>query len=338
MRNKDPFLSMIERAKPLNNKTIVFPEGEDARVASAIKMLIDNNACKVVVLGDAQKIAEVFDSEVLGKVTVVDTSDQTAKSEFYAEQLYELRKAKGLTIEQARELVKVPIYYGAMMVKLGDADGMVAGAVLHSADVMRPAFQIIKQRKDIVKASSCFIMEFPEDKNFGENGFMVFADCAVNQYPNAEELASIALASRDSANYLCGMEPKIAVLSYSSASTNSDDEVIIKEKEAIRLFKEKDSKTLIEGEMQADCAILPDTAKRKFPNGKLNGRANVLIFPDINAGNIGYKLVQHFTGGRAVGPIIQGLNKPVNDLSRSATAEEIYLTAIITLLQTQQNQ
>lgn len=337
MEKKNPFLSMIERAKPLNNKTIVFPEGEDQRVADAVKMLVENNSCKVVVLGDTEAVRKVMDKTTLSKVNFVDTCVETEKSKFYAEQLYELRKAKGLKIEQATELVKVPIYYGSMMVKLGDADGMVAGAVLHSADVMRPAFQIIKQRKDIVKASSCFIMEIPEGKDLGENGFMVFADCAVNQYPNAEELASIALASRDSAKFLCGMEPRIAMLSYSSAATKTDDEVILREKEAIRLFKEKDSETLIEGEMQADCAILPETAKRKFPNGKLNGKANVLIFPDINAGNIGYKLVQHFTGVRAVGPIIQGLNKPVNDLSRSATAEEIYLTAIITLLQTQQN-
>ena len=334
VRKNNPFDSMIERAKPLNGKTIVFPEGEDKRVADAIKMIVDNNTCKVVVLGATDKVKSVFDGDVLAKVNFIDPSVNTSIAEQYAEELFELRKAKGLTLEQARELVKIPIYYGAIMVKTGDADGMVAGAVLHSADVMRPAFQIIKQRKDVVKASSCFIMEVPEDKNFGENGFMVFADCAVNLYPNAEELASIAIASRDSAISLCGMDPKIAVLSYSTASVDSDDEVIKKEKEAIKIFKQIDNKTLIEGELQADSAILPETAKRKCPNSELKGRANVLIFPDINAGNICYKLVQHFSGGRAVGPIIQGLNKPVNDLSRSATAEEIYLTAIITLLQT----
>ena len=335
MDRENPFNLLIEKAKAFNDKTLVFPEGEDKRVADAVKMLVENNSCKVVVLGKSAEVKAVFDGDILSKIVFIDTEIESEKKSQYAEALYELRKAKGLTPEQAMKLVSIPIYYGAMMVKLGDADGMVAGAVLHSADVMRPVFQIIKQRKDIVKASSCFIMEVPNGKPFGENGFMIFADCAVNQYPNAEELASIALASRDSAKNLCGMTPKIAMLSYSSASKDSDDETIIKIKKAIEIFKESDNETIIDGEIQSDTAILPETAKRKMPNSPLKGDANVLIFPDINAGNIGYKLVQHFSGIRAVGPILQGLNKPVNDLSRSATAEEIYLTSIITLLQTQ---
>ncbi len=337
MEKKNPFNFLIERAKSFNNKTLVFPEGEDERVAKAIEMIVENDTCKVVVLGGSEKVRSVFRADVLAKVQFIDTTINDQQKDKYANALFELRKAKGLTIEQAEKLVSQPIYYGAMMVQLGDADGMVAGAVLHSADVMRPVFQIIKQRKDIVKASSFFIMEVPEGKPFGENGFMIFADCAVNQYPNAEELASIALASRDSARDLCGMTPKIAMLSYSTASNGSDDETIIKIKKAIEIFKENDSETIIDGEMQSDTAILPSTAVRKMPGSRLQGDANVLIFPDINAGNIGYKLVQHFSGGRAVGPILQGLNKPVNDLSRSCTAEEIYLTSVITLLQTANN-
>ena len=337
MEKKNPFNFLIERAKSFNNKTLVFPEGEDERVAKAIEMIVENNTCKVVVLGETEKVQNVFNADVLAKVQFIDTTNNNEQKSKYANELFELRKAKGLTIEQAEKLVSQPIFYGAMMVQLGDADGMVAGAVLHSADVMRPVFQIIKQRKDIVKASSCFIMEVPEGKPFGENGFMIFADCAVNQYPNAEELASIALASRDSARDLCGMTPKIAMLSYSTASNGSNDETIIKIKRAIEIFKENDNETIIDGEMQSDTAILPSTAKRKMPESRLQGDANVLIFPDINAGNIGYKLVQHFSGGRAVGPILQGLNKPVNDLSRSCTAEEIYLTSVITLLQTANN-
>lgn len=337
MDKKNPFNFLIERAKAYSGKTLVFPEGEDSRVAEAVKMLIENKSCKVVVLGKTEEVKKVFDADIFDKIRFIDTTVENEQKNAYAEALYEIRKAKGLTLEQAQSLVTLPIYYGAMMVQLGDADGMVAGAVLHSADVMRPVFQIIKQRKDIVKASSCFIMEVPEGKPFGENGFMIFADCAVNQYPNAEELASIALASRDSAKNLCGMTPKIAMLSYSTASNGSDDETIIKIKKAIEIFKTNDSETVIDGEIQADSAILPETAKRKMPNSNLKGDANVLIFPDINAGNIGYKLVQHFSGVRAVGPILQGLNKPVNDLSRSATAEEIYLTSIITLLQTANN-
>jgi phosphate acetyltransferase len=337
MEKKNPFNLLIERAKTLNDKTIVFPEGEDKRVRDAVKMLVQNKTCKVVVLGNSAEVKDEFEKEVLSQITFINTREENDKRKEYIDALFELRKSKGITIEQAEQLVSLPIYYGSMMVKLGDADGMVAGAVLHSADVMRPVFQIIKQRKDIVKASSCFIMEVPDGRPFGENGFMIFADCAVNQYPNAEELASIALASRDSAKYLCGMTPKIGMLSYSTASNGSDDETIIKIKKAIEIFKEHDTETMIDGEMQADSAILPETAKRKMPNSPLAGDANVLIFPDINAGNIGYKLVQHFSHVRAVGPILQGLNKPVNDLSRSATAEEIYLTAVITLLQTQNN-
>ncbi len=334
MQKNDPFNQMIERAKELNYKTLVFPEGEDERVAKAIELIVDRNTCKVVVLGKTDEVKSNISDELLSKITFIDPSVESEKLQEYANQFYELRKAKGITQEQALETVKIPVYYGAMMVKMEDADGMVAGAVLHSADVMRAAFQIIKQRKDIVKASSCFVMEVPEGRPFGENGFMIFADCAVNQYPNAEELASIAIASRDSAVSLCGMEPKIAMLSYSTMAKKTDDEVILRIKEAIRIFKEQDNKTVIEGEIQSDTAILPETAKRKAPSSELKGQANVLIFPDINAGNIAYKLVQHFSAVRAVGPIIQGLNKPVNDLSRSATAEEIYLTAVITLLQT----
>ncbi len=333
MNKNDTFNLLVERARELNYKTIVFPEGEDKRVAEAVEMLVNNNTCKVVVLGEAVAVENGFSKDVLSKITFIDTTLETEQSEKYAQEFYELRKTKGITIEQAREIIKQPIYFGAVMVKLGDADGMVAGAVLHSADVMRAAFQVIKQKKEILKASSCFVMEVPEGRPFGENGFMIFADCAVNQYPNAEELAGIALASRDSAISLCGMEPKIAMLSYSTNATKTEDETILKIKEAIKYFKEKDSETLIEGEMQADTAILESTASRKFPTSKIAGRANVLVFPDINAGNICYKLAQHFGGGKAVGPIIQGLNKPVNDLSRSCTAEEIYLTAVITLLQ-----
>lgn len=336
MNKQNPFDSMIERAKSKSDKTLVFPEGEDLRIVEAVRMLAENKSCKVVVLCKEEEVKQKYNNEVFNCVTFIDTSKDSETKSKYAQELYEIRKSKGLTIEQANGLVSAPIYYGSMMVKLGDADGMVAGAVLHSADVMRPVFQIIKQRKDIVKASSCFVMEVPNGKPFGENGFMIFADCAVNQYPNAEELASIALASRDSAKNLCGMTPKIAMLSYSTGSNGSTDETIVKIKKAIEIFKENDSETIIDGEIQSDTAILPETAKRKMPNSVLKGDANVLIFPDINAGNIGYKLVQHFSGIRAVGPILQGLNKPVNDLSRSATAEEIYLTSIITLLQTEE--
>ena len=252
MDKQNPFDFMIERAKSKSDKTLVFPEGEDLRIVEAVRMLAENKSCKVVVLCKEEEVKQKYNNEVFNCVTFIDTSKDSETKSKYAQELYEIRKSKGLTIEQANELVSVPIYYGSMMVKLGDADGMVAGAVLHSADVMRPVFQIIKQRKDIVKASSCFVMEVPNGKPFGENGFMIFADCAVNQYPNAEELASIALASRDSAKNLCGMTPKIAMLSYSTGSNGSTDETIVKIKKAIEIFKENDSETIIDGEMQSD--------------------------------------------------------------------------------------
>lgn len=331
---EDRFNDLIERAKKFNKKTICFPEGEEKRVLGAVEMIVKNNSSKVVVLGNKAKIQKLLPESVFNAIVVTDPTKSSPEQKELAQKLFELRKEKGLTQEMAEKLITQPMYYACMLLKEDKVDGVVAGSVLHSADVMRPAFQIIKQRKDIIKASSCFIMEMPEDSEFGENGFMIFSDCAVNPYPTADELAGIALASRDSAKKLCNIKPRIAMLSYSTASTNTDDENILKIKKAVEMFKALDNKTVIEGEIQADAAILPDVAKRKSPNGTLKGKANVLIFPDINAGNIAYKLVQHITGKRAVGPIIQGLNKPVNDLSRGATAEEIYLTTIITLLQT----
>lgn len=333
--NKDVFSSLIERAKNKKGKKIVFPEGEDQRVIDAVKKLIQEDACNCILLGDEEIIKQKLgtDADVVEIIDISKPSDVRTK---YAEALYELRKHKGLTREQAESIITKGMYYACMMVKMQDADGIVAGAVYHSADVMRPTFQIIKQRKDVTIASSCFIMEVPAERSasIGENGFAIFADCAVATYPNATELASIALASRDSARDLCGMTPRIAMLSYSTASNASDDEVIKKIKESIEIFKQQDNKTLIEGEIQADASMSCEVAQRKNPNTQLKGRANVFVFPDINAGNIAYKLVQRFSGVRAVGPIIQGLNAPVNDLSRSATAEEIYLTTIITILQT----
>ena len=334
MSKKDVFNGLIERAKQYSGKTICFPEGEEKRVVEAIEMVVKNNLCKVITFASNDVKEKLYSKKALEQITIIDASLETEQSKELANALYELRKEKGLTQEMAESLIKQPMYYSCMLLKQGLADGIVAGAVLHSADVMRPAFQIIKQKKNILKASSCFLMEMPEGSSLGENGFMIFADCAVVQYPTAEELAGIALASRDSAKALCGINPRIAMLSYSTNASKTDDEVLLRIKKAVELFKEQDSETIIEGEIQADASILPEVAQRKSPNGVLGGKANVLIFPDINAGNIGYKLVQHFTKTRAVGPIIQGLNKPVNDLSRGATSEEIYLTTAVTLLQT----
>ena len=268
------------------------------------------------------------------KVEVVDMESEASLTDKLVASLVELRKNKGMTEELARKTLNAPIYYGSMMLQEGLVDGIVAGCVLHSADVMRPVFQIIKQKKEISKVSSCFLMELPEGSKLGKDGVMFFADCAVIQYPNAEELASVALSTADTARKLYGFEPKVAMLSYSSnLKGETTDQSILNIKEAVKIVRNTDKNLVIDGEIQADAAILEDVSERKYPNNLLQGKSNVLVFPDINAGNIAYKLVQHITGKRAVGPIMQGLNKPVNDLSRSATAEEIYLTTAITLLQ-----
>ena len=320
------------RAKTIKGKTLVFPEGDEPRVVNAVKKLVKNNICNVVVLGDNDKLNEYYNGY---NVTKIDPRIATPKQLSYATKLYEIRKHKGLTEKQASSIITDVNYYACMMLQTGDADGMVSGAVTKSADVMRPAFQIIKQKSDISLASSCFIMEIPENKRdvLGENGLMVLADCAVVPYPDADGLHAIAESSIQTAKNICGMTPRVSFLSYSSNAQTTNDETILKIKEAATKTKLKHPELIIEGELQADASLNPTTATTKVPNSKLAGRANVLIFPDLNAGNIGYKLIQQFSGVKAVGPIIQGLNKPVNDLSRGATDEEIYLTSLITLIQ-----
>jgi len=330
--SRNVFDAFESRAKEITGKTLVFPEGDEPRVVSAVKKLVANDICKVVVLGNMAKLDEYYKGV---KVTKVDPTVVTETQQKYASRLYELRKHKGLTLEQACSIITEVNYYACVMLEMGDADGMVSGAVTKSADVMRPAFQIIKQKKDISLASSCFIMEIPENKRdvLGENGLMVLADCAVVPYPDADGLHAIAESSIETAKNICGMTPRVSFLSYSSNATKTNEETILKIKEATLKTQALHPELVIEGELQADASLNPTTAKTKVPNSKLAGRANVLIFPDLNAGNIGYKLIQQFSGVKAVGPVIQGLNKPVNDLSRGATDEEIYLTSLITLLQ-----
>ena len=333
--SKDIFEVILERAKKLNNKKIAFVECEDDRIIECAKKIVDTNLCIPVLVGYKSKfINKLKKAGIEHKVEIVDMETEPALTEKLVASLVEIRKAKGMTEEKAKQTLTLPIYYGAMLLQENYVDGIVAGCVLHSADVMRPVFQIIKQKKEIAKVSSCFLMELPENSKFGVDGAMFFADCAVIQYPNAEELASIALSTADTARKLYGFEPKVAMLSYSSNLVGeTTDQSILNIKEAVKLVRQADKNIIIDGEIQADAAILEGVSERKYPGNLLQGKSNILVFPDINAGNIAYKLVQHITGKRAVGPIMQGLNKPVNDLSRSATADEIYLTTAITLLQ-----
>ena len=271
---------------------------------------------------------------MLKNIEIVDPAEDSEKKETYISTLVELRKNKGMTEEMARKQVNDKLVYAMLMLRLGDADGVVSGAINHTADVLRPAFQIVKVKPGVGKVSSVFIFESPDEEKFGENGFMVFADCGVNPNPTDEDLAEIAILSSETAEKICGMTPRVAMLTYSSKSGDEmTDENVCKVKRAFNMVKERKPDLIIDGELQSDAALVKSVADSKAPGSPVEGRANVLIFPDLNAGNIAYKLVQRLANVKAVGPVLQGLNQPVNDLSRGTSAEEIVLNMAITILQ-----
>lgn len=320
--------SVREKAKKAC-KTIVLAEGEEKRVLDAAKVILDEKIAGLVLIGNKGVIAQKAAFDV-NQVTIVDPASDNLDE--YADLLYELRKAKGMEKEQAAQLVKNPLYLGVMLVKTGKADGMVAGSVNSTGDTLRPALQIIKTAPGIKTVSSCFIMVLPEGSKYGENGVMVFADCAVNIEPDAEQLASIAIASADTAKKIAGIDPKIAMLSFStkgSAKRANVDKVV----EATKIVNTIAPELQCDGELQLDAAIVESVAQLKAPGSKIAGHANVLIFPDLQSGNIGYKLVQRLAGAQAVGPICQGFNKPVNDLSRGCSSEDIVNVVAMTVLQ-----
>ena len=320
------FLTRMKAAAKADKKTVVLPEGEDQRTIDAAKIIVEEDLANLVILGDADKID-------LPGVTVIDPKCGP-KHEEYAQKFAELRAKKGVTIEQARAQMNDATYYGTMMVKMGDADGLVSGACHSTADTLRPALQILKTAPGTKLVSAFFIM-CTSTPQFGTDGTLIFADCGLNINPTSDELSEIAIASAKSwQTFMGGAEPHVAMLSYSTMGS-AGGEVAKKVQEAVAFCKEKAPEVPIDGDLQLDAAIVPTVAQLKAPGSPVAGKANVLVFPDLEAGNIGYKLVQRFAGAEAYGPILQGIAKPVNDLSRGCSAEDIVGVVAITAVQAQ---
>jgi len=317
-----------------NKKTIVLPESTDIRTIKAAAIVLEKGYANIVLVGEEEKINALKGDLNIDGAKIVNplTSD---KFDDYANTLYELRKHKGMTIEQARETIKNPLYWGVMMVKKGEADGMVAGAINSTANTLRPALQILKTAPNTKLVSSFFIMVVP-DCEFGSNGTFLFSDCGLVENPSADDLSEIAIASAKSFENLVGVEPKVAMLSYSSYGSAKSD-LTEKVVEATRLAKEKAPGLMLDGELQADAALVPSVGASKAKGSPVAGQANVLIFPDLNSGNISYKLVQRLAKAEAYGPILQGIAKPVNDLSRGCSAEDIVGVITITAVQAQRS-
>ena len=321
-----------EKAKA-DKKTIVLPESEDRRTYEAAAKILKEGIADIILVGSEDVVKKNGEGLDLTGVKVVDpaTSERTAA---YIDKLVELRSKKGMTPEQAKEiLLNQYLYYGVMMVKMGDADGMVSGACHSTADTLRPCLQILKTKPGTKLVSAFFLMEVPNCE-FGENGTFVFADCGLNQNPNPEELAAIAASSAESFKSLVGAEPKVAFLSHSSKGSAKHAD-IDKVTAAVKIAKEENPDLMLDGELQLDAAIVPSVGESKAPGSPVAGHANVLIFPDLDAGNSGYKLVQRLAKAEAYGPVTQGIAAPVNDLSRGCSADDIVGVVAITAVQCQ---
>jgi phosphate acetyltransferase len=336
-RNNMSFIEDIKKRAKSNIKTIVLPEATELRVLKAVDIVLREGFARLVLIGNEEEILNLAKQNNLdiskAKIINPETFEDIEK---YAQTLYELRKHKGMELEEAKKLILDPVYFGVMMVKLNEADGLVSGVVHSTADTLRPALQILRTAPDTKIVSAFFLMEVPNCE-YGENGVFVFADCGLNPQPNAEELAQIAHSSSESFKSLVKKEPKVAMLSYSTYGSAKTSDTIEALRNATKLVKQEYPDLLIDGELQVDSAIIPEVAKLKAPQSKVAGDANVLVFPDLNSGNIGYKLVQRLAKAEAYGPLCQGIAKPVNDLSRGCSAEDIAGVVAITAVQASQN-
>jgi phosphate acetyltransferase len=328
------FIEKICKMAQADKKRIVLPEGEEERTIKASEIIKNDSLADVILIGDITVIkskATEFGVNLDG-IEIIDPKT-SEKTDAYANEFYELRKNKGMTPEKALETMQDSLYFGTMMVKMGEADGLVSGAIHTTGDLLRPGMQIIKTAPGIKVVSSFFIMELPNNE-YGEEGLLLFADCAVNPNPNAEELASIAISTAENAKCLCNFEPKVAMLSFSTMGS-AKHELVDKVAKATEIAKNARPDLQIDGELQLDAAIVPSVGKQKAPNSSVAGKANVLVFPDLQSGNIGYKLVQRFANAEAIGPVCQGFAKPINDLSRGCSVQDIVNVVAVTAVQAQ---
>ena len=326
------FLDRIKGLAKRDVKTIVLAEGEEIRTLKAAETIMKEGIAKVILLGDREKVLNLASGLDISGADIIEPEKSEKFAEF-SEIFFDMRKSKGMTAEQAREAMKNPLYFGVMLVKQGMADGMVAGAVNSTANVLRPSLQILKTAPGTKVVSSFFVMSVP-NRDFGADGTFIFADCGLNEYPSSEQIAEIAVSSARSFESLVGQEPKVAMLSYSSYGS-AKSEYVEKMQTATRLAKERAPGLKLDGEFQLDAAVVPEIGQAKAPESEIAGYANVLVFPNLDAGNIGYKLVQRLAGAEAYGPVTQGMAKPVNDLSRGCSAEDIVGVAAITCVQAQ---
>lgn len=327
----EPLFEQLKANAVAHRQRIILPESTEERTLRAADRIITEQIADIVLIGNRDEILACASQLQLGnieKATVIDPENAEA-IEPYAQLFFELRKSKGITIEEARAKAKDPLYLGCLIIKNGEADGQVAGAKNTTGNVLRAAFQVLKTAPGVSVVSGAFIMMLPDGCPYGENGIMVMGDCAVLPDPNAQELAQIAVSTEKTARDLAGIEPRVAMLSFSTKGS-AKHERVDKVVEATRLAREMNPNMQIDGELQADAALVPSVGASKAPGSDIAGKANVLVFPSLEVGNIAYKLVQRLAGATAVGPVLQGLAAPVNDLSRGCNVDDVYKTILLT--------